>query len=377
MPFQIESQRENFAEQDVKQRVDVRSLLNRDLSYGKSFKIRDKSTLFSDLGMLLKSGLDLQSAFEMILEGDWKKKQRAFLTKLNASIISGSDLYVGFQQSEDFSPFEIFSIKIGENTGRLIHVFEELADFNIKLMSFRRQIVGAVSYPVFLIGFSVLVVYFMLKYLVPMFEGIFMRFDGELPMITRKLIDASRFVNEYFSYAIFLLAVTILLSRIYRKKPWLVKLKSYMMIRTPVIGPLVKKIYLARFCRSMYFLLESKIPLLNTIELVREMIPLYPISKSLDKIGKDILQGASLHESMAKHDFYPKQQVALVRVGEEAGNLELVFSRLSDQYNQEVEAQSNLLGKMLEPALIIVLGFFIGLILIAMYLPIFKLGLNA
>ena len=148
------------------------------------------------------------------------------------------------------------------------------------------------------------------------------------------------------------------------------------MIGIPIFGNIFRKIYLSRFCQSMYFLLGSNVPLLKAVGLVKKMVGFYPIECSLEQAEKDILEGDSFHSSLEKSSFYPARLIALLKVGEEASSLDTMFQKLANQYNSEVEQKTATIGNLIEPVLIVGLGFLVGFILVAMYLPLFQLSVG-
>jgi type IV pilus assembly protein PilC len=161
-----------------------------------------------------------------------------------------------------------------------------------------------------------------------------------------------------------------------RKQIWFRKVLSIFIINIPIFGNVIKKIYLARFCQAMAFLLNSKVALLKTVELIAQMIQFYPIEHSLNQAEDSILNGNSLNETLEQFKFYPEELIALIKVGEEASQLDTMFSKLAEQYNDEVEQQTKAIGSLLEPILIIGLGVIVGFILIAMYMPLFQLSMG-
>jgi type IV pilus assembly protein PilC len=166
--------------------------------------------------------------------------------------------------------------------------------------------------------------------------------------------------------------ITIMVSQ--RKKTWFRNYASQLVLRIPVIGELIRKIYLARFANTMSLLIGSRIPMLQSVELVSKMVSFYPIESTLPKVAVEIMSGHALHQSLASHTIYPPKMISLIKVGEEVNQLDLFFSKVSNQYSGEVEHRTNILSKFLEPLIIVVLGLVVGVILIAMYLPLFKLG---
>ena len=175
----------------------------------------------------------------------------------------------------------------------------------------------------------------------------------------------------YLALGIFILVVFFISQG---QKFWFKKSFSGLVLKIPILGSLFQKIYLARFSYSMTLLIGSKVPILRSIGMVKQMIAFYPIEASLEEIEKQILQGVPLYQGMAMHSIYPKRMISLVKVGEEVNQLELFFDKIASQYNEEVEYQTAILSSVIEPIIIIFLGLIVGTILISMYLPLFKLG---
>jgi type IV pilus assembly protein PilC len=217
-------------------------------------------------------------------------------------------------------------------------------------------------------------VFFMLKFVVPMFGDVFKRFGGKLPWITEKIIGISNAMeNNFWRVMIFILLIVAFIL-FTRKTEKFREIFSKMVLRTPVIGNLVQKIYLARFCNSMRLLINAKLPLLRAIALIRQMISYYPIESSLQKVEDDIMNGKTLHQSLQQFKIYPSKMVQLVKVGEETNQLDYFFGKISEQYIEEVEYKTSTLSSMMEPLIIIFLGIIVGVILISMYLPLFQMS---
>lgn len=353
----------------------LQELLNKDIQlFGSSFNAKKREAFYSELNILLVAGLDIQKSLQLIQDGLKKRNDKALVNEVRESLISGMALSEAFQKANKFSEYEIYSVKIGEETGRLNIVLEELSLFYAKTAKFRQQLLGALSYPIFVSGFSMLVVFFLLRYLVPLFSDVYKRFGGHLPALTQHIIALSDWLSTH-SWMLLLGIVSIVSYLIWQKNNlWFRKLSSQVLLRLPIFGGMIKKIYLARFCQSMSLLLGSKVSVLRVIELVRQMVGFYPIELSLMMVEQEILNGSLLNDALSKSSFYPPQLVALIKVGEEAGNLDMMFNRLAEQYNQDVDERTKMIGTLIEPILIVTLGFVVGIILIAMYLPLFQMS---
>ena len=351
--------------------------LNKDISFSSNaLSDKKKEAFYHELGILFSAGVDIKSSLELIEEEQTNPKDKALFATIKDHVIAGGTLSGAVKESGKFSNYEFHSLQIGEETGKLSAVLKELASFYQNKIKQRRQIVSALSYPILVLGTSVGAIFFMMNYIVPMFADIFKRFGGDLPWITAFILSISEVISSYF-YVFILFIVSIIVVFVTQKeKQWFRKLISKVILRTPFIGEMVRKIYLARLCHSMTLLIGSRIPLVRALSLVKQMIGFYPLEESLTQIEKDILHGGSLHKSMSDFPIYHKRMVSLVKVGEEVNQLEMFFEKIGKQYTEDVEHQTGIISSLMEPLMIIFLGLIVGVILIAMYLPLFKLSSN-
>jgi type IV pilus assembly protein PilC len=358
-----------------KPNLDIESWLKKDIQlFETGMGAKQKKSLYTELSVLLSAGLDIQRALLLIEQGLGKKNHKATLATIRERIVAGAPLSTALEGVGGFSAYETMSIKIGEETGRLTIVLNELASFFAKTLKYRQQLMGALAYPVFVTLFAFSVVFFLLKYLVPMFSDVYKRFDSELPAITQYIISLSACMKAWSPVLMLGFAGFCILLFLWRKKEWLRKLSALLILRMPLFGDIIRNIYLARFCQSMSLLLGAKVSLLRAVDLVRQMSAFHPLEVSLARVEKDIVAGKSLNESLSAFAFYPPQLIALLRVGEETGKLEEMFGNLANQYNDSVDARTALIGSLLEPVLIIGLGILVGFILVAMYLPLFQMS---
>lgn len=354
----------------------IKDILNKEIKlFEKKFGGKQKEWLYSELGLLLSAGVDIKTAFE-ILENELREvKHKTMLQTIKNSIISGASITNSFKQIPGlFSTYETESIRIGEETGKLPEVLIELGKYYADAIKLRRQIVGTLTYPVVVISLSIGIVYFMLSFVVPMFSDIFKQTGGQLPAITKLLIKVSGKSSLIFYTIASLVIGYVIIHKTNYKKIWYRKLTSAFILKVPLINQLVTKIYLARFCQSMRLLLSSKVLLIDALALVKNMIAWYPVESALEAVTADVLKGKQLHESLSAHKIFPQKLIGLIKVSEEVNAPEQIFLKLSKQYSDEIEHQQAVIGKVIEPFFIIVLGLIIGFILVAMYLPLFQLS---
>ncbi|HTK21475.1 MAG TPA: type II secretion system F family protein [Mucilaginibacter sp.] len=351
------------------------ALLNKDISFGGN-KLNDKKkeAFYLELSSLLQAGINLKSSLELITVDQQKEKDRILLKQIQDDVLKGSALSDSIGQSGKFSLYEMYSLQIGEETGKLNEVLEDLARFYQNKIKQRRKIVSSLTYPCVVLSTSFGAVFFMLKFIVPMFGDLFKRFGGQLPWITEKIITISHFMEDNFWRGFILVVLIVAFVYASRKTERFKQLSSKFILKIPVVGNLVQKIYLARFCNSMRLLINAKLPLLRAIALSRQMINYYPIESSLEIVENDIMRGKPLHQSLAQFKVYPSKLIQLIKVGEETNQLDYFFARISNQYIEEVEYKTSTLSSVMEPLIIIFLGLIVGVILISMYLPLFQMS---
>jgi type IV pilus assembly protein PilC len=363
------------AKANPKENGGLTALLNRDISFGsRELADKKKESLYLELGSLLLAGINMKSSFELIIADQQNAKDKALYQAIQQAVLSGATFSSALEQTSRFSLYEVYSLQIGEETGKLVEVLQDLAKFYSNKIKQRRKIVSALTYPCIVLSTSLGAVFFMLKFVVPMFGDIFKRFGGKLPWITEKIIGFSNAMqNNFWPVFTALLAIAVFIL-VTRKTEKFRQIFSRIFFRLPLIGNLVQKIYLARFCNSMRLLINAKLPLLRAIALIRQMISYYPIESSLQKVEDDIMKGKSLHESLQQFKVYPSKMIQLVKVGEETNQLDYFFGKISEQYIEEVEYKTSTLSSMMEPLIIIFLGLVVGIILISMYLPLFQMS---
>lgn len=351
-----------------------KNIFQYEIKLGKVFTDKDKESFYNEFHSLLDSGIDIQRALAILIEEQEKKKIEAILRQISEDLIVGNSLAEALKLSGYFTPYEYQSVKIGEETGRLKIVLSHLNDFFSDKVKLRRQLIGVFTYPVFVIMITFGVLYFMLNSVVPMFQDVFKQFGQELPPLTQKIIWLSHHFSAFLMYGSVITIAFVIYAYTQRKEIWYRKAKDNFIIKIPIFGILIKKIYTARFCQSMSLLLSSKTPLITSLEMIEEMIGFYPIESAVRQIRKDILAGESLHTGLAKFPIFEKRMVSLVKIAEEINQLDLTFARLTKQTQEDIEFRTKLIGTIIEPLIIVIIGTIVGVIMVAMYLPMFNLS---
>jgi type II secretory pathway component PulF len=353
---------------------DIDSILKKEISFGASFSNKKKESFYTELYVLLNAGLTLKDALVLLGEEQKKEKDQTLISKIVADLIAGKNFSEAIEELKEFSSYEYHSLKIGEQTGTLQKVAQELGVFYKRKNEQRRIILSALSYPIVVLCTAFLAILFMLQFVVPMFADIFKQNKVELPWITQKIMVASRLFQEYWGIIIVFIVSIIVLKQILKNKIWYQKYTSQFLLKLPLIGEFIRKVKIAQFTQAITLLTGAKVPLLNGIQLTKKMIGYYPLEIALEKVENDILQGKSLHQSMGNYKIFDKKMVSLIKVADETNQNETIFKRLTEQYNQEIEYKSKMISATIEPFIILILGVIVATILIAMYLPMFKLS---
>jgi type IV pilus assembly protein PilC len=349
-------------------------LLTRDFSFKKGLHDKKKQWFFGELALLLSAGVDIKNALDLIVEEQKKGKDAVFFTQIREAVFAGESLSQVIINTRKFDAYDNFTIRIGEESGNLPSVLQQLSDYYEKRMKLRRQLTSALSYPILVLSAAMGAIVFLINFLVPMFEDVFKRFNGELPAITRKIIGLSHSFSDH-ALSLFLVLTAIVVSvLLFRNRLLFRKVQSYLVLRIPIMGNIIRKNNMARFCQALAMLISSKVPLTEALRLVKDMVTFYPIETSLPIIITDIEKGSSLNQSLQQFTVYDNRMVYLIKVGEEVNQLDRIFEKLQQQYSADVEHQVSIMSSLLEPILIIGVGLLVGIILIAMYLPLFQIS---
>lgn len=335
---------------------------------------KQKESFYLELSTMLIAGMDLRSVLDLVVNEQKKERDRLTYQNIQHAVIRGTSFSEALRQCKHFTPYEYYSVQIGEETGKLHVVLKQLSEFYRYKTKQKKQLRSALSYPMMILFTSIGAIGFMLSFVIPMFSDIFKRFGGELPYLTKLIINLSNGLLDNIILIILLMVGIVCGFLILQRQDFYHRYASSFLIKLPVVGKLVRNAYLARFCSSMALLTGAKVPLLNAIALVRQMINFYPLVMPLEKVENEIMRGSSLSVGLSAYNIFDAKMLALIRVGEEVNQMDFFFERLASIYTEEVDQQTSTINTFLEPIMIVFLGTIIGFILVAMYLPMFQLS---
>lgn len=374
MAFHLENIQQNKTI-NVKENQAMESLLKKEIMVlKKPFSNKIKEDFYSELSVLLNAGITLKQALELIVDSQKNKKSKAILEAILKAIIEGQSFSEVIKTYNEFSEYEYHSIRIGEETGTIAKITQQLSEFYLKKNEQRRQLINALTYPAIILSTAILVLTFMLQFVVPMFQDIFKQNNVELPSITLFVVSLSNGLQNNGLLIILTIVALIIFNMLAKKKVWYKRVKDRLLLKIPFIGKFLKTVYLSQFTQSMMLLTASKVPIVDSIKLVKKMIDFHPLTNALEDVEIEIMQGKSLSDSLKKHKLFDNRMITLVKVSEETNQTEYIFEKLNTLYNTKVQNSAKMLSTLLEPFIIIFIGLFVGFILIAMYLPMFKLS---
>jgi len=355
--------------------VDSTNTFDINLSFGTQLlKDTKKEEFYSEVFLLLQSGLDLKRSIEIFTNQQTVANVKNIFSGIEEKLVKGNSFSEALQQYPDFSAYEYYSIKIGEESGQLLEVLSELGDFYQRKMKQQKQLVSAFTYPTVILMTAIIAVGFMMNFIVPMFADAFKRFNSELPGLTQFIVNLSEGFRHYWWLIMIVLAGTSLAIYSLQKIPEVRIWVSERIIHIPLFGILLQKIYLARFCQSMALMVTARTPLIVSLDLVGKMVGYLPLERALKEVSLEIYKGKMLNEAMDSKPLFDQRMVSLIKVGEETNKLDVIFKKLYEQYSGEADHRTTMMNALLEPILIVVVGVLVAVILIAMYLPMFKIG---
>lgn len=264
-------------------------------------------------------------------------------------------------------------METGEEAGILGEVLERLAGYMEKRSTLKQKIRKALAYPLFIIGITILVLIFLLAVIVPTFAEMYADYDAALPAATTYVIMASTVVTDYFLWlAGFFLLVGFVIHRV-MKTPQGAAMKDYTLLYLPLTGSFYRKSLVTRFCQTLGTLLSNGIGLIRALDITSKGTTNIYLKKSIQQMAQSVKRGTSLAKSVAKSGIFPPVIYQMIEVGEETAELSSMLLNIAETNQREMDSDLEILTSLLEPVMIVVIGLIIGVVIVAMYLPIFEL----
>ena len=337
---------------------------------------REVTVMTRQLATLLGAGLPLVQSLATLIAQTSHPQLKTILSQIKEEVNEGSS----FSQTmthypQVFPAFYLNMVRAGEASGTLHLVLERLADFSEKQQALKGRVRAALAYPLFMFLIGSVVLFFLVAFVVPNVTRIFDEMHQTLPLITILLIGVSRFLETFWWLIVAgLIGAFVALKYFLSKTQKGRTLLDRTLLALPIVGQMNRKIAVARFSRTLGTLLESGVPLLASMEIVRNIVGNSLISDAIQKAGNDVREGQSLSAPLARSGLFPALSVEMISVGEQSGNLEPMLYRIAEAYEKEVESSITMLTSLLEPIMILVMGLAVGFIVVSILLPIFEMN---
>lgn len=324
---------------------------------------------------MINAGLPLIQCLDLLAAQEQNKTFSKIIYSLKGDIESGMSLTEALRKyPKVFDEFFVNLVAAGESGGILDVILSRLSAYMEKAMKLKSKVKGAMTYPASVLVISVGVVAVLLIKVIPVFQKMFEGMGGALPAPTQFLVDASQFAQDFFLYMIGVLAAAVYaFKRFYRTEKGTLIVDA-LILKAPVFGPLLKKVAVAKFSRTLSTMISSGVPILEALGIVSKTAGNRIVENALLETRKSISEGKTIAEPLMAADIFPAMVVQMISVGEATGALDEMLSKIADFYDDEVDAAVDAMTALLEPFMLVFLGGVVGGMIIAMYLPIFQMA---
>jgi len=335
---------------------------------------RDMAIYTRQFSTMIDAGLPLVQCLNILAEQSDSKTLRGVTANVARSVESGSTLADALKRHPRvFNDLFVNLVAVGEAGGILDVVLQRLSVYIEKAAALKRKIKAAMVYPATIIGVAFLVVLFMLTFVIPTFATMFKNLGADLPLPTQIVLWLSDFVRSWFIFIILGVCGVIFAVRSYYKTEAGKSTIDAMLLKTPVFGMLIRKVAVARFTRTLGTLVSSGVPILEGLRITARTAGNKVVEKAVLQCRAAVTAGKTLAEPLRASSVFPPMVTQMINVGEQTGALDAMLSKIADFYDDEVDTAVTALTALLEPLMIVFLGVIIGGMVVAMYLPIFRL----
>jgi len=342
--------------------------------FGAKIGDRDLAVVTRQLATMIDAGLPLVQCLDILAQQQEKKVFQKALHDIRMAVEGGATFSASLKRHPKiFSTLYTNMVEAGEAGGILDTILNRLAAYIEKAMALKKRIKTAMFYPSTIVAVAVVVVIFLLIYVIPTFEQLFEGFGATLPLPTVIVLEASRIVRAYILVLLAGLVAGVVGLRFYYRTPGGKMAIDRLMLRLPVFGPLIRKVAVAKFTRTLGTLVSSGVSILEGLDITARTAGNKVVEEAVLKARTTIAQGKTIAEPLQASGVFPVMVVQMIAVGEQTGALDRMLNKIADFYDEEVDVAVAGLTSLLEPLLVIFLGVIIGGVVIAMYLPIFKL----
>jgi type IV pilus assembly protein PilC len=324
---------------------------------------------------MIDAGLPLVQCLDILSRQQENKTFQKMLLAVKESVESGSTFADALKKHpKAFDSLYVNLVAAGEVGGILDTILNRLAAYIEKAQKLKKQVKSAMTYPMTIIGIAFVVITVILVFVIPAFEAMFADFGSSLPLPTQIVVNLSNFIQDYIILIIGSIFVFIFLfKKVYSTEKGRIILDD-LSLKLPVFGLLIRKVAVAKFTRTLGTMISSGVPILDGLEIVAKTAGNKTVEKAIYKVKQSISEGKTIAEPLTQSGVFPPMVCQMIAVGEQAGALDTMLNKIADFYDDEVDDAVSNLTAMMEPLLMLFLGVTVGGLVVAMYLPIFKLA---
>jgi type IV pilus assembly protein PilC len=343
---------------------------------GKKVDAGDIALFARQLATMLQAGIPMVQCFDIIGNGHDKPSMQKLVLAIKSDIESGTSLHEALGKHPlYFDDLFVNLVEAGEQAGALETLLDKIATYKEKTEALKKKIKKALFYPAAVMAVAVIVTTILLVFVIPQFESLFKGFGADLPAFTQMVIDLSKFVQAKGIYIAIVLAGAGYAFFYFKKRSRpMRRVLDRMLLKAPVIGPIMVKAAIARYARTLSTMFAAGVPLVEALTSVAGATGNIVYEEAVLKIRDDVSTGQRLQRSMEQTSLFPNMVIQMIAVGEESGSLDAMAAKVADFYEADVDAAVDAMSSLIEPLIMAILGVLVGGLVIAMYLPIFKLG---
>jgi type IV pilus assembly protein PilC len=359
-----------------RQGIRVTKLKRQTFRGGKKITDKDMTFFTRQLATMLRSGVPLLQCFDIVARGHGNARFSRLMLDIKNRIETGSSMSQAFRaHPAQFDDLYCNLVAAGEASGTIDAILERLATYKEKILALKAKIKSAMFYPISVIVVAIVVVWVIMVFVVPAFKEVFTSFGADLPAPTLIVMAISDFFVSYWYVMFAIVAGTIFgFVTLFKRSPAFRFAFDRAVLRLPVVGDILRKATIARWTRTLSTMFAAGVPLVESLDAVAGASGNALYSSGTRKIQNDVSTGTSLTNAMTATNLFPTMVLQMTQIGEESGSLDGMLGKIADFYEREVDDAVSALTSLLEPIIIVFLGVVIGGMVIAMYLPIFKMG---
>ncbi|MFA7666607.1 MAG: type II secretion system F family protein [Burkholderiaceae bacterium] len=359
-----------------RQGIAVTRVRKRSYARGRKIKEKDIALFTRQLATMMKAGVPLLQSFDIVARGSSNAAVSRLFSEIRNDVETGTSLSQAFRKYPlYFDSLFCNLVNAGEQAGILDDLLDRLASYKEKMLAIKGKIKSALFYPISVMAVAVIVVAVIMLFVVPAFKEVFSNFGADLPAPTLMVIGASDFMVEHW-YLIFgaVGGFFYFLMQAWRRSTKVQMLMDRLLLKLPIFGKVIEKATIARWLRTLSTMFAAGVPLVEALDSVGGASGNHVYLVATKKIQQEVAIGTSLTIAMQNSQAFPNMVLQMASIGEESGSLDAMLSKAADIFEREVDEAVESLSSLLEPMIMVVLGTVIGGLVVAMYLPIFKLG---